>query len=330
MIIDAHAHIIVDSMTATPTRTEPWRIEVGSESGQARPVLGGREVATVIHEFFDAERMAEESAALGVEHLLLSPWVRLLPYELELAEARHVCRLQNEALAALVAARPKLFSAIGAVALQDPATAAADLLEARASGLVGVELATTMRGRYLGDDLFEPFWKAAEESGALVFIHPTKHPVPVSVFDEYHLGNTVGNPIETAVTAAHIVMSGVLERHPDLKILLAHGGGAIWSVRGRMRRGYSVVPAGRGRLSEPPDASLARLYHDTITHDQVLLARLIEDAGADHVLLGSDRPFDMGLADPVADVRSLHLSAADEAAVLGGNAARLLELKGTS
>lgn len=330
MIIDAHAHIIVDPMTATPTRTEPWRIEVGSESGQARPVLGGREVAAVIHEFFDAERMAEESAALGVEHLLLSPWVNLLPYGLELTEARHVCRLQNEALAALVAARPKLFSAVGAVALQDPTTAAADLLEGRAMGLAGVELATTMRGRYLGDDLFEPFWNAAEESNALVFIHPTKHPVPVSVFDEYHLGYTVGNPVETAVTAAHIVMSGVLERHPDLKILLAHGGGAIWSLRGRMRRGYSVVPDGRGRLSEPPDASLAKFYHDTITHDKVLLARLIEDAGADHVLLGSDRPFDLGSPDPVAEVRSLHLPTADEAAVLGGNAVRLLGLNGSS
>lgn len=86
------------------------------------------------------------------------------------------------------------------------------------------------------------------------------------------------------------------------------------------------MPAGRGRLQEPPDASLARLYHDTITHDEALLARLVEDAGADHVLLRSDRPFDMGPDDPVAEVRALGLSAEDEAAVLGGIAARLLGL----
>ena len=144
------------------------------------------------------------------------------------------------------------------------------------------------------------------------------------VFNDYYLWNSVANPVETATAAAHLVMAGVLERHPRLKILLAHGGGALWAVRGRLRRAHEQVPAARSRLAESPDASLARFYHDMVTHDPVLLRRLIEDAGPGHVLLGSDRPFDMGSDDPVGEIRALALPAGTETAVLGGNAGRLL------
>ncbi|MBO0825740.1 MAG: amidohydrolase, partial [Actinobacteria bacterium] len=194
------------------------------------------------------------------------------------------------------------------------------------AGLAGVEVTPEIAGRYLGDDAFQPFWEAAEDTEAVVFIHPATRGLALPVFGDYYLWNSVANPVETTIAAAHLVMAGVLERHPALKIVLAHGGGALWAVRGRLRRAHEQVPAARNRLREPPDASLARLYHDTVTHDQALLRRLIEDAGPDHVLLGSDRPFDMGSDDPVGDVRGLGLPDAAEAAVLGGNARRLLGL----
>jgi aminocarboxymuconate-semialdehyde decarboxylase len=120
------------------------------------------------------------------------------------------------------------------------------------------------------------------------------------------------------------VTAGVLERFPRLRVVLAHGGGALLAVRGRLRKAHSFQPQARGRLSEPPDASLRRLYYDTVTHDADLLRALIAYAGAGHVLLGSDRPFDMGTADPVGEVRALGLDPDDERAVLGGNAAALL------
>jgi aminocarboxymuconate-semialdehyde decarboxylase len=327
MIIDAHAHIVVRAAAAGPGRSGSWRPQVTEAGGRSRIHHDGRELTSVIREFTDPDRMAAEAAAQGIGHLLLSPWVRLLPFEHPLPDARLICKVQNDALAALVAAGPDRFSALGVLALQDPVTAARDLRTLIADGLAGVELTPEIAGRYLGDDAFGPFFEAAEETGAVLFIHPATRGLELPVFGDYYLWNSVANPVETAIAAAHLVMAGVLERHPALKIVLAHGGGALWAFRGRLRRAYGQVPAARSRLREAPDASLARLYHDTVTHDPALLRRLIEDAGADHVLLGSDRPFDMGSDDPVGEVRALGLSAAAAAAVLGGNAARLLGRK---
>jgi aminocarboxymuconate-semialdehyde decarboxylase len=324
VIIDAHAHIVVRAAAASPGLTEGWRPHVAEVAGRSAITHDGRELTSVVREFTDPERMATEAAAQGVGHLLLSPWVRLLPFGHLLPEARQICKVQNDALAQLVAADPDRFSALGVVPLQDPATAARDLRTLMTSGLAGVELTPEIAGRYLGDDAFGPFWAAAEDSGALVFIHPATRGLALPVFGDYYLWNSVANPVETAIAATHLVMAGVLERHPALKIVLAHGGGALWAVRGRLRRAYAQVPAARQKLREAPDASLARLYHDTVTHDQALLRRLIDDAGPEHVLLGSDRPFDMGSDDPVGEVRALGLPTAAEAAVLGGNAARLL------
>ena len=93
--------------------------------------------------------------------------------------------------------------------------------------------------------------------------------------DEYYLWNSVGNPLETAITAAHIAVSGVLERHPRLRVLLAHGGGALPVVRGRLRRAFAMRPEAGARAQAGPDASLRRFFYDTVTHDQDLLAGLV-------------------------------------------------------
>jgi aminocarboxymuconate-semialdehyde decarboxylase len=208
--------------------------------------------------------------------------------------------------------------------LQDPDRAARELKElVTIPGMCGVEIPSSVGGRYLGDEFFLPFWAAAEEAGALVFIHPSTHGFGVPALDGFYLWNSVGNPLETAVTAAHIAVSGVLERHPRLRVLLAHGGGALPALRGRLRRAHAVRPEARARTREGPDQSLRTFYYDTVTHDQDLLADLVGYAGADHVLLGSDRPFDMGTDRPVDDVRALGLGDTEQL-VLGGNAERLL------
>src|SRR3954453_14631996 len=133
--------------------------------------------------------------------------------------------------------------------------------------------------------------------------------------------------METTIAAAHLVLAGVLERHPGLRVLLAHGGGALPALRGRLRHGWSFQPRARARLGEDPEASLRRLYYDTGTHDPAVLRELVAFAGAGHVLLGSDYPFDMADARPADTVAAAGLEAEAEHAVLGGNAARLLSLE---
>ena len=145
-----------------------------------------------------------------------------------------------------------------------------------------------------------------------------------AVFGEYYLHNLVGNPMETTLTAAHMVLAGVMERHRHLKVLLAHGGGAILSLRGRLRHGHEAIAAAGGALSESADASIGRFLFDTVTHDPALLRTLVEAVGPDQVLLGSDYPFDMADRHPVQTVRRAGLAEDDEAALLFGNAERLL------
>lgn len=326
-VVDVHAHVVVDELFGGPDAPDPAVAELRRVDGRQRVFTRGRELSSAVGEFVDTARMVAEAGAVGVDRLVLSPWVQLLPLGFEPVEARRRCELQNEALARLVAADPGHLDALGAVPLDHPVEAAAAVQAARAGGLAGVELLAGA-ANHLGDPSLEPFWAAAEEAEALVFVHPAARGIALAALDEFYLWNTVGNPLETAVAAAHLVLAGVLEHHPGLCVVLAHGGGALPALVGRLRRGERAVAAARGRLSEPLEASLARYHYDSVTHDPVLLRRLVDDVGPDHVLLGSDRPFDMGDPDPVDTVRAAGLGPAAEAAVLGGNAKRLLERAG--
>jgi aminocarboxymuconate-semialdehyde decarboxylase len=324
MIIDAHAHIIVPEITREAAPEESWRPQVSWANGQQIVDFGGRPIKSAVREFVHIEAILEAQDASGIDRVLLCPWVSLLRYDATPPEGLRLSRIYNEALARMAQAHPDRASVLGTVPLQDPELAARELESLlKEPGLHGVEIAASVNGVYLGDDCFDPFWATAEATGALVFIHPTTRGFGIPALNDYYLWNTVGNPLETTITAAHMVMAGVMERYPNLKVLLAHGGGAILSLRGRLRHAHSFQPQARARLTESPEDSLRRFYFDTVTHDPALLRSLIEYVGADHVLLGSDYPFDMGAEHPAEIIRALNLSSADEAKILGGNAARV-------
>ena len=330
MIVDVHAHIVVPEVTRDAGPADAWRPAVRRAGGAQVVDLRGREIRSAVGEFVRIDAILEEAAARGVDRLVLSPWVALLGDELDLADAERACRVQNDALAGLCAAFPQRLSALGAVPLQRPDLAAARLEGLMGEGaLGGVEVAASVRGAWLGDDRFLPFWEAAEGTGAVVLVHPTTRGFDLPALQRFYLWNSVGNPLETAISGAELVMAGVLERFPRLRVVLAHGGGALLALRGRLRRAHAVQPPARSRLGGSPDASLRRLHYDSLTHDRGLLRSLVDYAGPERVLLGSDRPFDMGSDDPVGEVRALGLPPAAERAVLGGNAARLLGLRAT-
>lgn len=328
MIIDAHAHIIVPEITREAAPAETWRPQVSWVNGQQIVEFAGKSLKSAVREFVHLNAILEAQDAAGVDRVLLCPWVALLRYDAGPDEGLRLSRIYNEALAKLAQTHPNRVSALGMVPLQEPELAAKELETLlKEPGLHGVEIAASVNGIYLGDDRFRPFWAAAEATKALVFIHPTtRGGFDLPALNDYYLWNTVGNPLETTLTAAHMLMAGVMEAHSNLKVLLAHGGGAILSLRGRLRHAHSFQPQARAHLTESPEASLKRFYFDTVTHDPALLRALIDYAGPDHVLLGSDYPFDMGVERPAEMVRALNLSAGDEAKILGGNAAQLLGL----
>jgi aminocarboxymuconate-semialdehyde decarboxylase len=324
MTTDLHAHVIVPDITRDAAPSEDWRPRVYRDDGAQVVELGGRPIRSALAEFVDADRIIEAQEAAGIERTVLSPWVPLLFYEVEPDEGLRRCRIQNDALAALVRARPERVAALGGVPLQEPELAASELERLMARGeLGGVEVAASVRGAYLGDDRFDRFWAAAERTGALVFVHPTTRGFDVPALGDYYLWNSVGNPFETTIAAAHLVMAGVFERHPRLRMVLAHGGGALLALRGRLRHAHTFQPQARARLAESPEESIRCFCFDTVTHDTELLRALIAFAGPERVLLGSDYPFDMGDPAAVATVRGLDLAPEAEAAILAGNAERL-------
>jgi aminocarboxymuconate-semialdehyde decarboxylase len=323
LIVDTHSHIIVPEML-TDRVPERWRPSLSRADGRALVTFRGAPVRSITREFCDVTAMLDQAAAQGVDHLLLSPWIMLIPVDAAPDEALRVCRVQNEGLAR--AAQDARVSALAALPLQDAALAARELEQVmQVPGIKGAEIPSSVGGTYLGDPAFAPFWAAAEATGALIFIHPTTRGLGIPALDQHYLWNSVGNPLETTITAAHLAATGVLERHPGLKILLAHGGGALPALRGRLRRAHAVRAEARSGAPGGPGESLRRLWFDSLTHDAGVLAGLVAWAGADRVVLGSDRPFDMGADDPVAGVRDLRLGT-DEELILGGNAARLLGL----
>lgn len=326
MIVDIHAHIIVPEITRDAAPEELWRPRLSWKNGRQAIEVNGRVVTEVPREFVAIDRVLDSQRAAGVDHVVLCPWVSLLRYDTSPDEGLRTARIWNEGLSRLAQAYPGRISVLGTVPLQDPELAARELaVLMRRPGLRGVEVAVSVGGIYLGDDRFRPFWAAAEATGAVVFVHPTTRGFSAPVFSEYFLSNSVGNPMETTIAAAHMVLAGVMEAHPRLRVVLAHGGGAVLALRGRLAHAQRVNPQAGARLREPVGVSLRRFYFDTIVHDATLLRDLIGYAGADHVLLGSDYPFDMADERPAASVGALGLLDADEAAVLGGNAMRLLQ-----
>jgi aminocarboxymuconate-semialdehyde decarboxylase len=300
VVVDCHAHVIVPGLGA----------EVEWVDGSQVVRFGGREIRAAVREFVDLDRILEEQDRAGVDVVLLCPWVNLTGVETE---------RQNAALADLVGAR---VAALGTVDLERPDA----LRELMADGrLSGVEVPASVGGAYLGDERFRDFWAAAEETRALVFVHPTTRGFSDPVFEQHYLWNTVGNPVETTITAAHLVLSGVLDDHPRVRVLLAHGGGAILALRGRLAHEQTFHPPGRD-----VQGAIRRFHFDTVVHDVDVLRALVGFAGADRVLCGSDYPFDMGSERPAEPVRALGLPAADEAAILGGNALRLLGREGAA
>jgi aminocarboxymuconate-semialdehyde decarboxylase len=324
--VDLHAHVIVPEITRDAAPAEEWRPRVQRDADGAQVVeLDGRPIRAAVQEFVDVEAIVDSQQQAGVDHTVLCPWVPLLWYGVAPDEALERGRIQNDALAALTRSRPDRVSALGTVPLQDPELAAEELERLMGErALAGVELAASVGGAYLGDERFEVFWAAAERTGALVFIHPTTRGFDVSALGDHYLWNTVGNPMETTVTAAHMVMAGVLERHPGLRVVLAHAGGALLALRGRLRHAHGFQPQARERLSEPVDDSLRRFYYDTITHDGALLRALVDYVGAEHVVLGSDYPFDMADARPADTVRACGFEPAQEQAILAGNGEELI------
>jgi aminocarboxymuconate-semialdehyde decarboxylase len=325
--IDCHTHILGEEAMRRLAKESAKVAPVMDKRGDpaCKLIIDGAVVQDPFpRELWDTELRLRDMDAHGVDMQVLAPTVFTFFYQHEPALALACAALQNDEIAAEIKRHAERFLGIGTVPLQAPELAAQELARSMTTlGLRGAMIGTHVRGRNLDDPALEPFWAAAANLGAFIFIHP-QGGAGAERLGSYYLKNLVGLPFETTIAGASLVFGGVLERHPGLKICLAHAGGFVPYQAGRFRHGFDVRPEARVNLKETPEVSIARLYYDTITHAKPPLEFLIASAGADHVLLGSDYPFDMGNLDCVARVEALAIPSADRDLILGGYAARVL------
>ncbi len=272
-----------------------------------------------------AQRLADMDR-MGVDMQLVSPAPNQYYYWADPDLARELCRTINEHIAALVAQHPDRLLGLGSVALQHPELSLQQLEYAvRQLGLRGVEVSSQVNGLELADPCFERFWARAEQLGCIVFLHPLGTSLGERV-NRHYLSNTLGQPLETAVALSYLIFGGTLDRHPGLKLVAAHGGGYLASYIGRSDHAWQVRPDARG-CQRTPSQYLKQILFDTIVYRPEQLRHLIAEAGVGQLVFGTDYPYDMAHYDVHALLEALpELSASDRAAILGGNAARLLGL----
>jgi aminocarboxymuconate-semialdehyde decarboxylase len=324
--IDVHAHILSEETIRLLQREAP---KIAPRLSNIDDQFGTLEVAGLTYRNYprggwDLERRLADMAAARVDVQVLSVSPQTFVYGQPPALAAVFARIQNEQLAKEMKTRPDRFLAIATLPMQAPQQAADELRHAvKTLGLCGAQIGSNIAGRNLDDPELEPVWATAAELGAFILIHPI-NVAGAERLSSYYLTNLIGNPLDTTIAAACLVFGGVMERHPSLKICLAHGGGFVPYQAGRLVHGWHVRTEPKKRLAKPPTESLERFHFDSIVHGKEALEFLVASAGAEHVLLGSDYPFDMGMPDAVRSVRALSVPAAQQDLILGGRAQALL------
>jgi aminocarboxymuconate-semialdehyde decarboxylase len=307
--IDVHAHCIIPEAYAL------LGLQVSDHRGPGIEEVGPR-------------RMREMDAqGIDVEALSINPrWYRA---ERDIAEK--VISIQNEGLADFCARYPDRFVAFASVALQFPALAVQQLVQAmKGLGLRGAAVGANVAGQEFSDPKFHPFWAKAEELGAVIFIHPQSTPELAGRFKgQGWLENTIGNPLDTTIALSHLIFEGTLDRFPGLKIVSAHGGGFLPSYAARSDNSLRVAPdMDTGvRLKKKPTAYLKQMYYDTLVFTGEALRHLAAEVGVNRLMIGTDHPIPWQ-ADSVNHIlKAPGFTAAQRRAMLGDNAAKLLGIK---
>lgn len=324
--MDIHAHFVPEGYLRTIESDGPAHgVRLRPDPKGPTIMVGETPFGPITPRYYDLNLRLRAMDAQGVAVHALS----LMPpmvYWAGGALGLRLARLVNDAMAEATRAHPDRFVGLATLPMQAPGAAAAEAERAvKELGCRGIYLGTNVRGRDLDDPAFLPVFERIEALGVPVFLHPL-NVIGGERLARYYLHNLLGNPFDTAVAAARLIFGGVLDRFPALRVCLAHAGGVLPYLLGRLDRGHGVRPECR-HLPRPPSAYLRHFLFDTISHSPQALRYLISVAGARRVMLGSDYCFDMGYEDPVGALKAVRsLSRADRERILGGTAVGLLGL----
>ncbi len=323
--IDIHAHFVPEEyLRLIEAEGESYGVRLRFGPNGPLIAVGQVAIGPITPHYHDLGLRLKAMNARGVTVHALS----LMPPMVYWADGTlglRLAKLVNNAMAEAARLHPDRFVALATLPLQDPEAAVAEVERAVSElGCRGIYLGTNIRGKELTDPSFVPVFERIHALNLPIFLHPL-NVIGAQRLSNYYLNNLLGNPFDTAVAAANLIFSGLLDRFPKLQICLPHAGGALPYLIGRLNHGWKVRQECKA-VKKPPSSYLRRFTYDTISHAPESLNYLIKLVGVDRVMMGSDYCFDMGCDHPVKVVTALKLSRADQEKILSGNATRVLRL----
>jgi aminocarboxymuconate-semialdehyde decarboxylase len=326
MNIDLHSHFFPVEALQNPGKYESrapkivldkGKLSVTSQIG-SRPGLGPGA--------YDPSARIKALDQMSIDIQAISPSPILLFYWEEPAVAAHFSRKQNEAIQEIATRHPDRFVGFGSVPLQSIADSIEIAREAKSMGLKGLEIGNAVGDRPLDDASFEAFFDAAQELDMLLFVHPLEGGLDADDPLSPILGNVLQFTFRTTMMIERMILKGMFEKYPNLRLCLSHGGGLLAFNIWRLDHSYSLRPELKKIIPEKPSGYLKKLYFDTIVHSIAALQYLVKVVGADRIVIGTDYPMAMGDFDSVQKVMQLDLPAAERELILGDNVARALSI----
>jgi aminocarboxymuconate-semialdehyde decarboxylase len=312
MLIDVHCHVSPLAYPDSPSeeaRTR-WPCMHCSSSSDAMLMFDGKPFRKLDSRSWSSARRLDDMDADGVDVQVLSPMPELLSYWLAYDDAEKLADHVNQQISELISRSPQRFRGLGAVPLQDPGRSAQYLRRLKHEfGLSGVEIGSNVNGQMLGSPEFEPFFAAAEELSLCIFVHAL-HPVAAkAVGASENFAAFAGFPIDVAMAATSILLSGLIERRPKLRIGFSHGGGALGSMLGRLDMGWLKTQGFGGTLQARPSEQARRLYFDSNVYEVGYLRHIAETLAPGHVFVGTDYPYLIMQTHPAAFIAKAGLTA---------------------
>jgi aminocarboxymuconate-semialdehyde decarboxylase len=327
--IDIHCHVRCEkaaAMVEGNAAVSRWFLET-SAGARSREINRQNGVRTRL-QGSSPETRIEDMDRMGIDIQAISPAPRQTYYGADADLGLEASRAINDFIADICGRYPDRFVGLGTVPFQAPELAIAELERLRKSaGLRGIEIMTHVAGEDLSAERFRKIFARCEELGFVVFMHSDGF-TEAGRLSEHYFNSLIGNPLDTTIALHHLIFGGVLADHPNLKLVVSHGGGYLPAYSGRIDHAAAARPDCCERIRRMPTAYLKRVYFDALVYTHHQLEYLVEEYGADHILMGTDYPADMGEVDPVGFLEgTLGLNEVERRAILGRNAARLLNIK---